>query len=191
MPTFQIKPVLAAVVGLSLTGACMAPTTAQDALPRDPSVRAKTVAEIKDNLDAMEASRAMHAPANATVMSDTAKVVPIVVQEPTMVTGIGFAQIARQPGGSTNQRRLMALKAARMEALRDITEQVHGIQLTATTTISKAVIQNDQLNAMVEGTIRGARTVRITPKGSDGYEVELALDASTVAYILRSLQGRV
>jgi hypothetical protein len=53
------------------------------------------------------------------------------------------------------------------------------------------VVQDDSLTALVDGTIRGARTVRVTPKGTDSYEVEMMLDRDTVAYIVRALKGRV
>ena len=85
----------------------------------------------------------------------------------------------------------MAIRAARMDALRDLAEQVHGIRLSSTTTIRDAVVQDDSMTALVDGTIRGARTVRVTPKGTDSYEVEMMLDRDTVAYIVRALKGRV
>ena len=105
--------------------------------------------------------------------------------------GLGFAQIAGQPGGTMNAKRLMAIRTARMDALRDLAEQVHGIRLSASTSIRDAVVLDDSLSALVEGTIRGARTVRVTPKGTDSYEVEMMLDRDTVAYIVRALKGRV
>jgi hypothetical protein len=85
----------------------------------------------------------------------------------------------------------MAIRAARMDALRDLTEQVHGIRINATTTIREAVVKDDSLSAVVQGTLRGARTTRVGPSGSDSYEVEMVLDRETVAYIVRALKGRV
>ena len=37
----------------------------------------------------------------------------------------------------------------------------------------------------------GGYIVRVTPKGTDSYEVEMMLDRDTVAYIVRALKGRV
>ena len=37
-------------------------------------------------------------------------------------------------------------------------------------------IQNDTFRGVVSGTIRGARTVRINPTGSDTYEIVLEID---------------
>ena len=101
------------------------------------------------------------------------------------------AEIAGQPGKTHNEKRLMAMRAARLDAMRDLVEQIHGIRLSASTSIRDAVVQDYSLTAMVDGTIRGARTVRVTPKGTDSYEVEMMLDRDTVAYIVRALKGRV
>ena len=81
--------------------------------------------------------------------------------------------------------------AARVDALRDLTEQVHGVRISATTTVRDAVVADDTLGAVVQGTLRGARTLRVTASGSDSYEVEMALDRDTVAYIVRALKGRI
>jgi hypothetical protein len=101
-------------------------------------------------------------------------------------TGLGLSQVSKQPGASTNEKRLMAIRAARMEALRDLTEQIHGIRINSETVLRDQVLRSDSVRALVEGEIRGARTLRITPKGSDSFEVVMALDPDTVAYILRA-----
>ena len=43
------------------------------------------------------------------------------------ITGRGYSVISIQPGKSSGHRRLMAIRAAKLEALRDLTEQIHGI----------------------------------------------------------------
>ena len=51
------------------------------------------------------------------------------------------------------------------------------------------VTQNDTFRAMVKGTIRGARTVRINPTGEDTYETVLEIDQDMVAYLFRQAQS--
>jgi hypothetical protein len=75
--------------------------------------------------------------------------------------------------------------------MRDLVEQIHGIRLTAETTVSQAVVQSDSLQALVDGTLRGAKTVSIQPTGSDSYEVILSISADTLAYLVRALRGQV
>ena len=84
----------------------------------------------------------------------------------------------------------MAIRAARLEATRDLTEQIHGLKVNSRTTMIDAIIQNDTLRATVEGTIRGARTVRINPVGSDTYEVVLELDRDMIGHILKAARSR-
>lgn len=158
---------------LALAGCSEDPATAVAALPAQAEAATVALAETKDALD-----KVSPAPAPAPV-----KAAPAPVQD---FQGTGFAQVSRQPGASLNAKRLMAIRAARLEALRDLTEQVHGIRLSSTSSLRDAVLTSDHLQAIVEGEIRGARTVRITPKGSDSYEVVMALSPDTVRYILRA-----
>ena len=105
------------------------------------------------------------------------------------INGMGYASISAQPASSRNQQRLMAIRAARMEAVRNLTEQVHGIRIDSQTMVSDAVVQNDTLRAQIQGLIRGARTVRITPMGTDTYEVVLELDRDMVRYLLKAARA--
>lgn len=166
---------------LMLAACAGSPRTATEALPMDATGLTRQLAGVKDDLDA--ADRAAAPPVPAPPVPD-ADAVPA-------LRGLGFAQIAGQPGATMNEKRLMAIRAARLDALRDLAEQVHGIRLSSTTSVRDAVVQDDRLTGLVDGTIRGARTVRVTPKGTDSYEVEMMLDRDTVAYIVRALQGRV
>lgn len=101
------------------------------------------------------------------------------------VIGRGFAQVSGQPGRTLGERRLLAVRAARLEALRDLAEQVRGIELDAETVVDDAVVRDDRLSASIDTTLRGARTVSIQPRGEDGYEVVMELDAASVALVLR------
>ena len=82
----------------------------------------------------------------------------------------------------------MAIRGARLDAMRDLTEQVHGLQMSSRTTIIDTIVQNDTTRASVAGTIRGARTVRINPVGSDTYEVVLELDRDMIARIMKAVR---
>ena len=106
-----------------------------------------------------------------------------VIEVPT-VTGVGFASMTTQPGRHPTQKRLMAIRASRMAAMRELAEQIHGLKIEGNTTVVDMMIQNDSYRATVNGLIRGARTVRINPKGSDTYETVLELDENTIRRIL-------
>ena len=110
-----------------------------------------------------------------------------VEQIPT-ISAVGYAVVSSQPGRSENQRRLMAIRSARMAAMRDLAEQIHGLKVDSNTTVIDLMVQNDTFRGVVSGVIRGARTVRINPTGSDTYETVLEIDQDMVAYLFRSAQ---
>ena len=104
---------------------------------------------------------------------------------PTL-TAIGYAVTSSQPGRSPAQKRLMAIRSARMAAMRDMAEQIHGLHVDSSTTVIDLMVQNDTFCGVVSGTIRGARTVRINPTGSETYEVVLEIDREMVGYLLKT-----
>lgn len=165
------RPTLILLACLPLLAGCVAPTPkAVTALPLDATGQTRQLAELKDGMEAA-------APPAAAAPTVAVQVAPLV--------GRGYAQIAGQPGQTRNEKRLMAIRAARMEAMRDLTEQVHGVRLDAQSTLKEAVVVDDRLAAHVSGVLYGARTRKVRPLQDDGYEVELELDRDTVGYILR------
>lgn len=120
--------------------------------------------------------------ATAAISQPKVKVVPT-------ITGMGYASVSSQPAKSVNQRRLMAIRAARLEAMRNLTEQVHGMKINSRTTIIDAIVQNDSLRATVDGLIVGAKTVRINPVGKDTYEVVLELDQALINTIMKAARS--
>ncbi|GGW21480.1 hypothetical protein GCM10011452_02010 [Gemmobacter lanyuensis] len=169
------------ILALPIAVAACGPQTARQALPPDPGPRAKALAEVKDQLDSVSA------PLQAPGIAAAAAAAPAPTVEP--LVGRGFAQIATQPGKTHNEKRLLAIRAARLEAMRDLTEQIHGIALQSSTNMTGSRIEIDQLAARISGTLRGAKTRRITPRGTDGYEVELEIDRGTLGYIVRMARG--
>jgi len=106
------------------------------------------------------------------------------VEEIPTLTAVGYAVVSTQPGRSDAQKRLMAIRAARMAAMRDLAEQIHGLQVDSNTTVVDLMVQNDTFRGVVTGTIRGARTVRINPTGGDTYEIVLEIDREMMTYLL-------
>ena len=125
---------------------------------------------------------------NAT-MSDVAAInetLDASVMEIPTINAVGYAVVSSQPGRSENQKRLMAIRSARMAAMRELAEQIHGLKVEGNTTVIDLMVQNDTFRGVVTGTIRGARTVRINPTGSDTYEVVLEIDNEMISGLIKS-----
>ena len=108
------------------------------------------------------------------------------VEKIPTLTAVGYAVVSSQPGRTQAQKRLMAIRSSRMSAMRELAEQIHGIQVDSNTTVIDLMVQNDTFRAVVKGVIRGAKTVRINPTGNDTYETVLEIDREMMMALLRN-----
>lgn len=96
------------------------------------------------------------------------------------ISAIGYAPISAQKGADKSSKMLMALKASKLDAYRELTEQVYGQKVDGGQTLSNLVLQNTHLGSSVQGVIRGAKVIKSYPVGDDTYATELALDFKLV-----------
>lgn len=89
---------------------------------------------------------------------------------PVIMTGVGYAPISTQPATTDEERRLLAIRASQLAAIRNLAEQIHGLRLESASRTAGSTVQSDSIRAVVSGTVAGARIVKITPKGDDTYE---------------------
>lgn len=97
-----------------------------------------------------------------------------------VLNAVGYAPIASQQGKSDSVRALMAMKASKLDAYRELAEQVYGQRIEGRQSLSHMVMKDETLKASVEGVIRGARVVKTYPVGEDTYATELELDMKQV-----------
>lgn len=76
------------------------------------------------------------------------------------------------------QARLMAERAAKLDAYRNLLEQAYGVTIHSNTSVRDFVTQSDTIHARVEAYIRGAKVIdtRYLNDGSVEIEIELTLD---------------
>ena len=96
-----------------------------------------------------------------------------------VLKAVGYAPLSAQPGATDGEKQLMAIKVSKLEAYRELAEQLYGQKLTATTTVKGAIAQNDGLKSQVNGLIRGAKVLKSYSVG-DTYATELELDMKRV-----------
>ncbi|CAM5207082.1 LPP20 family lipoprotein [Alishewanella longhuensis] len=106
-----------------------------------------------------------------------------------VITALGAAPISAQQGSNDTQRMLMAMRASKLEAYRELAERVYGQRIDSKNTLSAMVAQNDVLEASVQGVIRGARVVK-TYAVEDTYITELELDFAEVYATLQHIQPK-
>ena len=97
-----------------------------------------------------------------------------------VLKAIGYAPISSQRGESDSMKLIMAMKASKLDAYRELTEQVYGQKIEGSQSVSHLVVESESLRASVEGVIRGAEVVKTYPVGEDTYVTELSLDMQQV-----------
>jgi hypothetical protein len=65
------------------------------------------------------------------------------IEKRESLTATGYAVISIQNHRTPAQQRLLAIRAAKLDAYRSLTEQVYGLRLDATATVADMVVQND------------------------------------------------
>lgn len=91
------------------------------------------------------------------------------------LVGVGYAVINAQPGNTPEEKRLMAIKASKLEAYKSLAEQIYGQYLESRGTLSNLKMGDEELISRVEGLIVGARVVSIKPISTDSYETVLEI----------------
>jgi hypothetical protein len=97
-----------------------------------------------------------------------------------VISAVGYAPISVQNGASESSKMLMAIKASKLDAYRELTEQVYGQKVDSGQSLASLVILDTRLDSSVQGVIRGAKVVKSYPVGDDMYATELELDFKMV-----------
>ena len=97
------------------------------------------------------------------------------------------------PGAYTQythaQQRLMAMRAAQVDAYRNLAEQVYGFRVWGGTSVSAFATQNDTVRSYVDAFIRGARVVNMTSIADGNFEATVELEVSPQFYHCITSQG--
>lgn len=76
---------------------------------------------------------------------------------------------------SANQKRLLAMRASKMDAYRALAERVHGTRIQGSTTVSNLVTTDDQLRAYVDNLVRDARVTSVKELSDGSFETQMEL----------------
>ena len=128
------------------------------------------------------------AASSATV---TAGQPPLMLEQVDGIMATGYAVIDVQKGQTHAQRRLMAIRASKLDAYRNLTEQVYGLYVESSSQMGDLALLNENVRARVQGLVYGSRLVSITPVGGETYETKLALEQAVIDQLVSSYRKPV
>ena len=115
-----------------------------------------------------------------------ASVQPVSPLPAKTITARGYGTVNRdqQYRLTPAQRKLMAIRASKMDALRELAEQVYGVRLSGHTTVEDMTVKNDGYRAYVDAFIRGAHVKNTVTSGTDRdtYETVMELELTPTFY---------
>lgn len=111
--------------------------------------------------------------------SETASAKPVsAVKERVRVSAVGYGTESLYEAYTPGQRRLMAIRASKLDAYRSLAEQLNGVKIEGNTTVGAMAVKSDSFRSRVNALVRGARVVSVTPMADSNYEtvVEVFVD---------------
>lgn len=98
---------------------------------------------------------------------------------PMILRVVGYGATNTKAKNQTKtQRRLMAIRASRLDAYRAMAERVYGTKITGSSTVRDLVVQNDSFRTYVDTFIHGSRVVStdVLADGSVETVLEMVID---------------
>ena len=85
------------------------------------------------------------------------------------ITATGNAVVDRASSRNAGQAKMMARRAAKLDGMRQLLEQVLGLRVTSETTVRDMVAESDRINAETSGIIRGVQVIDEKFDGDTAY----------------------
>ncbi|WAF73707.1 LPP20 family lipoprotein [Aeromonas dhakensis] len=105
-----------------------------------------------------------------------------------VLKAVGYAVIDIQPGPSQSEKMLQAIRASKMDAYRELAEQLNGQQVRGQSSYKDLTQTSNSLDVSVVGMVRGARVVASYPRGNT-YATEMELDTRALYNINQLMAG--
>ncbi len=97
----------------------------------------------------------------------------------------GYGVEPNDPSMTPVEKALMAKRAAKLDAMRNLSEQAYGVRITSDSVVRDFVTQRDDLRARVNTFIQGARVISEKQMPDGSYEVEIEVETDPLISIFR------
>jgi outer membrane protein FlgP len=98
--------------------------------------------------------------------------------QPVKLTAVGYGATTPYDSYTPGQKRLMAMRASKLDAYRALVEQAYGVRVTSNSTVAALVAQHDSFRVYVDAYVRGATVLTVTPMAEGNYETVMELELS-------------
>lgn len=89
-----------------------------------------------------------------------------------------------EPGMTAAEKSLLAKRAGKLDALRNLAERVNGVRISGETLVRDFVTRSDDIRSRVFSYIQGARVISEYQLADGSYEVEVEIDMEPLRRIL-------
>lgn len=119
---------------------------------------------------------------SCAILNDETSEAPAPQSYQHVFTSVGYAPIAAQKGSTFELQMLYAIKASKLDAYKELAEQIYGVLLNSENQVSGSLLQDSLVESRVKGLIRGARVLKSYHDGGM-YITELELNMENLAFL--------
>ena len=102
----------------------------------------------------------------------------------TLIRAKGSGLEPNDPNIPQAEKALLAKRAAKLDALRNLAEQLYGVKITSDSYVRDFVLQSDEIKSKVNSFIQGARVISEEQMPDGSYQVEVELDTEPLKDII-------
>lgn len=93
--------------------------------------------------------------------------------ETTVIRASGYGVAVENSAQTPMQLKLMAMRAAKVDAYRNLAERIYGTKVSGGSNLANLAAQDDRVKAYVNSIVKGAKLVANYELGGGGYEAVL------------------
>jgi len=98
------------------------------------------------------------------------------------VSAVGYGATSSHSDLTVGQKKLLGMRASKLDAYRSLVEQIAGLHLTSNSTVGEMMSKNDNIRATVDAYLRGARVVEVSPMSDGNFQTMLEIDLDSRSF---------